>query len=69
MADSDNGIVLYHYSFSPYARRVTWYLALRGIGYAECVCLRTSDIRGLLTGIETSASDATTRLESHWSQL
>lgn len=38
MADaSNNGIVLYHYSFSPYARRVIWYLALRGIDYAECV--------------------------------
>lgn len=37
MADKpNNGIVLYHYSFSPFARRVTWYLALRGIDYAEC---------------------------------
>lgn len=33
----NNSIVLYHYSFSPYARRVLWYLALRGIDYAECV--------------------------------
>merc|ERR1712098_509555 len=33
---ANNGIVLYHYSFSPYARRVIWYLALRGIDYAEC---------------------------------
>lgn len=35
MASSDKQIVLYHYSFSPYARRVIWYLALRGIQYAE----------------------------------
>ena len=33
----NNGIVLYHYTFSPYAKRVVWYLALRGIDYAECV--------------------------------
>lgn len=37
MDGPNNGIVLYHYSFSPYARRVIWYLALRGIDYAECV--------------------------------
>ncbi|KAK5064656.1 hypothetical protein LTR84_000490 [Exophiala bonariae] len=36
MDGPNNGIVLYHYSFSPYARRVIWYLALRGIDYAEC---------------------------------
>lgn len=30
-------IVLYHYPYSPYARRVAWYLSLRGIPYAECV--------------------------------
>ncbi|EXJ79857.1 hypothetical protein A1O3_08142 [Capronia epimyces CBS 606.96] len=36
MDGPNNGIVLYHYSFSPYARRVLWYLALRGIDYAEC---------------------------------
>lgn len=30
-------IVLYHYPYSPYARRVAWYLALRGIPYAECI--------------------------------
>lgn len=35
MAGSDSDIILYHYSFSPYARRVTWYLALRGISYAQ----------------------------------
>ncbi|KAL3424575.1 glutathione s-transferase [Phlyctema vagabunda] len=33
---SDRDIVLYHYSFSPYARRVTWYLNLRGIPYSQC---------------------------------
>ncbi|KAI1618000.1 glutathione S-transferase [Exophiala viscosa] len=36
MDGPNNGIVLYHYSFSPYARRVLWYLSLRGIDYAEC---------------------------------
>ncbi|POR38634.1 Uncharacterized protein TPAR_01151 [Tolypocladium paradoxum] len=30
-------IVLYHYSFSPYARRILWYLALRGIPYSQCL--------------------------------
>jgi hypothetical protein len=37
MDGANNGIVLYHYSFSPVARRVLWYLSLRGIDYAECV--------------------------------
>ncbi|CAL8577198.1 hypothetical protein XPA_003042 [Xanthoria parietina] len=32
-----NDIVLFHYSFSPYAKRVTWYMALRGLEYAQCV--------------------------------
>ncbi|KIW71209.1 hypothetical protein PV04_03400 [Phialophora macrospora] len=36
MDGPNNGIVLYHYSFSPVARRVLWYLSLRGIDYAEC---------------------------------
>ncbi|KAL2419971.1 hypothetical protein ABEF95_009672 [Exophiala dermatitidis] len=36
MGVPDNDIVVYHYSFSPYARRILWYLALRGIPYAEC---------------------------------
>jgi len=36
MDSPNNGIVLYHYSFSPFARRVLWYLSLRGIDYAEC---------------------------------
>ncbi|QUC23107.1 uncharacterized protein UV8b_07348 [Ustilaginoidea virens] len=33
----DENIVLYHYAYSPYARRIVWYLTLRGIPYAECV--------------------------------
>jgi len=37
MDGPNNGIVLYHYNFSPFARRVIWYLALRGIDYAQCV--------------------------------
>jgi glutathione S-transferase len=37
MDGPNNGVVLYHYSFSPFARRVIWYLALRGIDYAQCV--------------------------------
>ncbi|ETI23372.1 hypothetical protein G647_05173 [Cladophialophora carrionii CBS 160.54] len=36
MYGPNNGVVLYHYSFSPVARRVLWYLSLRGIDYAEC---------------------------------
>lgn len=30
-------IILYHYPFSPYAHKVSWYLNLRGIKYQECV--------------------------------
>ncbi|KHN96989.1 Glutathione S-transferase, protein [Metarhizium album ARSEF 1941] len=30
-------VILYHYSYSPYARRVAWYLTLRGIPYAQCM--------------------------------
>jgi hypothetical protein len=30
-------IILYHYPYSPYARRIVWYLRLRGISYSECV--------------------------------
>ncbi|KAM7209168.1 hypothetical protein V8F20_000506 [Naviculisporaceae sp. PSN 640] len=30
-------IVLYHYPYSPYARRVLWYLQLRGIPFIQCV--------------------------------
>ena len=37
MATPPPPIVLYHYPFSPYARRVVWYLRLRGIPYLECV--------------------------------
>ncbi len=32
-----NGIVYFHYTMSPYGRRVAWYLAFRKIAYAECV--------------------------------
>ncbi|PNY28370.1 Uncharacterized protein TCAP_01702 [Tolypocladium capitatum] len=35
MATED--IVLYHYFYSPYARRIVWYLALRGIPYSQCL--------------------------------
>lgn len=34
---SHNDIILFHYQFSPYARRVIWYLALKGIDYAQCI--------------------------------
>ncbi|KAL9050630.1 MAG: hypothetical protein Q9206_005013 [Seirophora lacunosa] len=34
---SHNDIVLFHYTFSPFAKRITWYLALRGIHYAQCL--------------------------------
>lgn len=30
-------VILYHYAFSPYARRIQWYLALRGVAYHQCV--------------------------------
>ncbi|KAM0333137.1 hypothetical protein ACHAQA_001796 [Verticillium albo-atrum] len=30
-------LILYHYPYSPYARRVAWYLALRGIPHAQCI--------------------------------
>ncbi|KAF2485122.1 hypothetical protein BDY17DRAFT_292973 [Neohortaea acidophila] len=36
-AQPPNGIVLFHYERSPYARRVRWYLAFRRIAYAECI--------------------------------
>ena len=32
-----NDIVHFHYEFSPYGRRIAWYLALRGIDYAQCL--------------------------------
>lgn len=31
-----NDLILFHYNSSPYARRVVWYLTLRGIPYAQC---------------------------------
>lgn len=34
---SEQPIILYHYPFSPYARRIVWYLQLRGIPYKQCV--------------------------------
>jgi len=37
MLDVPNGIVLFQYQQSPYCRRICWYLALRGISYAESV--------------------------------
>ncbi|KAL2071652.1 hypothetical protein VTL71DRAFT_12887 [Oculimacula yallundae] len=30
-------IILYHYTFSPYAKRVVWYLNLRRIPYTQCL--------------------------------
>lgn len=30
-------ITFYHYAYSPYARRIQWYLALRGLPYSECI--------------------------------
>jgi hypothetical protein len=30
-------IIFYHYPYSPYARRIVWYLRLRGFSYMECV--------------------------------
>ncbi|GAM82715.1 hypothetical protein ANO11243_006990 [Dothideomycetidae sp. 11243] len=36
-ADVPNGIILYHYPFSPYARRIVWYMTLRKIEYAQCL--------------------------------
>ncbi|KAI8669315.1 GST C-terminal domain-containing protein [Fusarium keratoplasticum] len=30
-------VIVYHYSYSPYARRLIWYLALRGIPYSQCI--------------------------------
>ncbi|KAK2868017.1 hypothetical protein FQN49_003245 [Arthroderma sp. PD_2] len=34
---SDPTPVLFHYSASPYARRIAWYLTLRGIQHKECM--------------------------------
>ncbi|KAM5352465.1 hypothetical protein ACJ41O_005188 [Fusarium nematophilum] len=30
-------VIVYHYPYSPYARRVIWYLTLRGIPYSQCL--------------------------------
>ncbi|KAI8725245.1 GST N-terminal domain-containing protein [Fusarium sp. LHS14.1] len=30
-------VIVYHYSYSPYARKLLWYLALRGIPYSQCI--------------------------------
>ncbi|KAL1385707.1 glutathione S-transferase [Phyllosticta capitalensis] len=35
--EAPNGIIIFHYPFSPYARRVIRYLQLRGLAYAECM--------------------------------
>jgi len=32
-----NSIILFHYPFSPYARRIVFYLQLRQIPYAQCL--------------------------------
>jgi glutathione S-transferase len=32
-----NDIILYWYPYSPYGRRVSWYLTLRGIHHASCI--------------------------------
>lgn len=37
MPQSELPIVLYHYAYSPFARRLVWYLHLRGIPYSQCV--------------------------------
>ena len=45
-----NDIVFFHYQFSPFARKITWYLTLRGIEYAQClqpVYLPREDINAL----------------------
>lgn len=43
-SDEDKKIVLYHYSASPYAKRIVWYLALRGIPYVQCVSRQLSHL-------------------------
>ncbi|KAL7933945.1 hypothetical protein V8C35DRAFT_302834 [Trichoderma chlorosporum] len=37
MAIPEKPVVLYHYLASPYAKRVVWYLALKGIKYQQCL--------------------------------
>jgi len=34
---SSKEIVFYHYTFSPFARRVVWYMNLRNIPYSQCL--------------------------------
>ncbi|KAJ4409157.1 hypothetical protein N0V85_004138 [Neurospora sp. IMI 360204] len=44
-------IILYHYPASPYAKRIVWYLHLRGIPYTQCLqpmILPRSDLSSLL---------------------
>ncbi|THY21977.1 hypothetical protein D6D02_01248 [Aureobasidium pullulans] len=36
-AEVPNDIILFHYPFSPFAKRIVWYLKLRNIPYAECI--------------------------------
>ncbi|KAK2069640.1 hypothetical protein P8C59_004197 [Phyllachora maydis] len=36
-ASSELPIVLYHYHYSPFAKRLVWYLNLRGIPYVQCL--------------------------------
>ena len=47
---SHNDIIIFHYEFSPFARRVIWYMNLRGIQYAQClqpVTLPREDVNAL----------------------
>ncbi|PWW74156.1 hypothetical protein C7212DRAFT_330914 [Tuber magnatum] len=30
-------VILFHYSWSPYAHKISWYLQLRGIPYKQCI--------------------------------
>ncbi|KAL8804256.1 MAG: hypothetical protein Q9200_005905 [Gallowayella weberi] len=34
---TNSDIILFYYPFSPFSKRVIWYLTLRGIQYAECI--------------------------------
>ena len=36
-SDVPNSIIHYLYSFSPFARRIVWYLTLRNIPHAQCI--------------------------------
>ncbi|KAI9850663.1 MAG: hypothetical protein M1838_005308 [Thelocarpon superellum] len=38
----NHSIVLFNYSFSPYGKRILWYLTLRGIKFS--ICVRTSNL-------------------------